>query len=326
MSRGHQKNSINLIFIRHAHSCGNAKEFSSKNKLYKLVKLQTRNPPLSDLGLIQVQHARETVPELKNVDVVYSSEMVRALETAAHLFPTHHIRICPFVAEVPSHQVFVSLNIDLENAPESKEKTLARLENLNYDISRFNYELYDKFTTPTKPTRPSPHKFWANVVIRHWLNPESPFCLLGQTVALITHSHLINEILKGTVGKSWLFEQKPKHMYHRCKHVDYKPETLSVGNVGMISFAAKLYRNDENAKANSKVKPSAKPKADAEAKPTIALARATLLYENNAVFDEVSRSCVSFKKKKRAINQGRKEFVQRCGEHIRNIQEIQEIQ
>lgn len=308
IDRGPQKNSINLIFIRHAHSCGNAKEFSSKHKLYKLMKLQTRNPSLSDLGLIQVEHARETVPELKNVDVVYSSEMVRALETAAHLFPTQTIRICPFVAEVPTNQVFVSLKLDLENAPESKETTLVRLEQLNYDTRRFDYSLYDEFTTSTKPTRPSPHKFWVNVVVRHWLNPDSPFCILGKTVALITHSHLINEILKGTVGKSWLFEQKPKHMYHRCKHVDYKPETLSVGNVGMISFAAKLTRNMRIREI---------PKES-----TIALARATYLYDNNAVFDEVSRSCVSFKKKKRAIVQGRKEFVQRCGEHIRNIEEI----
>ncbi len=289
---------LELVFIRHAHSCGNAKEFSNATKLTKLLFLQTLNPHLSDLGLLQIAQARSIKPLkhfLDKVDYVFCSDMVRAMETSLLLFPkTRDIQVIPFIGESSRSKAFIHLNLDIENQAQGPIDSIKRLKALGYDTTRFDYEEYVDLTRGKIPF-PSFKKFMSNIVKDHWMNLNSLFCLLksGKTVrvAIVTHGNMLKEILNlQNLPKHFLDARNAQFQPAHCHNINYEPTLNSIGNIGIVMFQVK---NSE-------------------------LGDPQYIYDTNAVYDE---ECMEYLKEKRFLKHvyGTLKYVKRCSKEIQGI-------
>lgn len=93
---------VNIFFVRHAMSCTNALHHHGKTVLARLVRLLYRDPLLTDAGVRQARkqgdNVRQQVPI--SFDLVASSSLMRAMETAHFMFPeASRIVPLPYVAE-----------------------------------------------------------------------------------------------------------------------------------------------------------------------------------------------------------------------------------
>lgn len=313
--------SLDIVFVRHAHSCGNAKEFSNRSKLYKLVKLQTKDPTISDLGVMQIQTALTatnihdfTLQQFyqEAIDHVFCSDFMRACETALNLFPQQHVQVVPYIGEKSRSPLLVRLGIDLENATTTPTETIKRLHKMKYDLRHFSYDFYETIVKDKSAPTPNLKKFFEVVVLQHWMNPQSPFYLFHQKahvrVAIVTHGHLMRDFfLQHThFNATEFFAKKPIFANEHCQHQrfqDYVPRRIAVGNVS--SFLMKAFTPTQIRRFLTR-----KLKFDVP----------MILYETNAVYDPITKTCMSYNDVRFLQSaEGRKHHVLRCEPHIRAI-------
>lgn len=242
---------LEILFTRHSSSCGNAREFSDRGKLYKLAKLQSLNPPLSNLGLMQIETALAAQNQdgltfkkfiRSTVDKVCCSDMLRACETAKNLFPDREITVLPFVGEKSKAKLFIHLN----NRQHGPIDTVRRLKELKYDTSHFNYNLYVELTKGKIPF-PNKKKFWEEIVLKKWFNPASPFYLFKHRnrvrVLIVSHGHFLRDLVTEDTKATpdfWhsrsLFQPSENGcltvQQKHCSEPNYKPRVSDIGNVG----------------------------------------------------------------------------------------------
>ncbi len=91
---------VNLFFVRHQFSCANNIE-KHGSALAQLKRLIFTDPPLTQVGLTNGRaQAREPSVRRIKPDLVLSSTLVRAVETALTVFPGKRVSVAPFVKEV----------------------------------------------------------------------------------------------------------------------------------------------------------------------------------------------------------------------------------
>ena len=310
--------SLEIIFIRHSHSCGNAREFSTKGKIYKLLRLQTLNPQISDLGVIQIDTAKKAVNDRgmkldqflnDSVDYVFCSDFMRAMETAYRLFPSRTIDVLPYIGEKSAANIFVHLNLDLENQSQSPTATLNRIKSTGYDPTHFDYDVYKYLTGGTMRDRgpfPSKHKFLKKIISENWMNPNSPLYLFTHhqhvRIAIISHGHFLRDLVaKDTLAPESFWHSTPIFQYKHCQDPNYKPSRPALGNVGMIAML--ITPKDIIKHLDHKKK----------------LPRPLYVYETNAVHDPHTGKCLKYNDIRFVVEGGRKGHVSRCGAHIREI-------
>lgn len=90
---------INLYLIRHGYSCANYKKDIAKTFLEKLKFFLTKpqDPHLSDKGINDLLNYNINIPK---PDLIFSSYLVRAMQTASYLFPKRRIRVAPHIGEI----------------------------------------------------------------------------------------------------------------------------------------------------------------------------------------------------------------------------------
>jgi len=311
---------LQVFWIRHAHSCGNAKEFSPHSKMYKAMFLQTLNPQISDLGVLQVQQARQALDPEKHVlgeflstqmDLVCSSNMMRAIETAYHLFPDRTVTVLPYVGERTFAEVARRMNWDVENQAETVERTAERLREMQYDTGRLDYALYRKVSSEYRDSvlRPDFRKFIEHVVVSHWLNTHSAFHLSRPQgrpfrVAIVSHGNfLLDMIQHQTSTPTSIWTDTPYFVPEHCLRPHYRPQRPALGNLGMTTTLWTRREIEQFALRHQRHLP-----------PVL------LVYETNAVYDHVTRTCLEYDGK-RFVRQseGRKHHVRRCHPWIRNM-------
>ena len=224
--------SVHIDWIRHGFSCTNAIHLKSSN-WFNIWKYQSPNPSLTNLGIRQCFQAwravhktgRECLTDrMANTDLVCCSNLLRAIETAWHMYPGRQIWILPYVHERTFHINLVKFNIDRANAPQSQYTTFIRLVRLGYDPveikKRIKFSLYntilgnDDVKHIPKPYQPDLRKFLSLVLLTHWLNPTSDFNIASMTdlpiddsiytrpkiprVAIVSHSIFLKSIVRQT--------------------------------------------------------------------------------------------------------------------------------
>lgn len=202
---------FDLFFIRHGHSCANlSRELDFLGFLHDIAP----NAPLDLLGMKQASHLHDRLqhpppPEagyyplydLNQVDLVVSSELLRAVETAMLIFQgrTDPIEVVPYLSEC---RFFLAkqLNLDPENQPDSPRVTLEKIEMLKKAFPTWfsqtpevSYDIRGK-GDPTSSNHENfltflPHLF-RHVIRKH---PEKRH----YRIALVTHGLFMEKLLFG---------------------------------------------------------------------------------------------------------------------------------
>lgn len=289
---------IQFLWIRHAHSCGNAKSVSTRSNLYKALFLQSRNPQISNLGVVQINQARQALSPNKQtlgdfldhqIDLVCSSDMTRAIETALLLFPQKIVHVVPFVGEHAFSELARRINLDVENQPDSPKK-----------IPRVNYDLYTN-----KHDRPNFIKFLEKIVVKHWMEKkihtlEKPF-----RIAIVSHGNFMkNMFLHHTQTNKRVFQETPYFVPNHCLRPHYKPTVPAIGNLGM--FTTLWTRENVQDHLSGKQR----------------LPKLMPVYETNAVYDPTTGQCIEYDGKRFITSGLSRHHVYRCHPRISNMPEL----
>jgi hypothetical protein len=110
------KGHIKLFFIRHAFSCAN---FSHRKS--PLLHTLIHDPKLSEAG---IEDLRAYKPQFAKIqpDYVFSSNLLRAIQTAQYLFPDNKVYVSPYIGES---------GLGFDNKPSKPSKQRKHLPNPN---------------------------------------------------------------------------------------------------------------------------------------------------------------------------------------------------
>ena len=113
---------LDIYFVRHGLSCANVVDMTSTNKFKKLFHLKPKNPALANYANYQNEdfhnarlrhgHRGYLMKLIEKADGWYSSDMLRAIETAQMIFPS--VEVLPYVSEKSFWRRF-----DKENQPQT---------------------------------------------------------------------------------------------------------------------------------------------------------------------------------------------------------------
>ena len=158
-----------FYMIRHGLSCSNI--FYNKNISNFLfpIKYFIKDPFLSDIGCEQSRRSKSYISDKIQCDIVLSSSLIRAIETASCMFPNNKIEICPYICE---------LNSSLENQPYTYKSQINRTKHINNKIKFPETEIgYNESDSK---------KFFRYVFNNYDCN---------KTIAIITHSSFLMKIM-----------------------------------------------------------------------------------------------------------------------------------
>lgn len=201
---------FDLFFIRHGHSCANlSRELDYPGLLHDIAP----NAPLDLLGMKQASHLHDllqTPPpqeagyyplyDLNKVDLVVSSELLRAIETAQLIFQGRKdpIEIIPYMSEVRFFLV-EQLNLDPENRADTPHITQSKLKILKRAFPQWfkntppiQYELRGDIKTPTHSNHEDFFSFLPTIfryVIRKKPRQKQ------YRIAFVTHGRFMEQLL-----------------------------------------------------------------------------------------------------------------------------------
>ena len=164
---------LTLYMIRHGLSCCNI--LHHKDLRLNIINSFHKDPLLTKKGVEQSKRAgvyiKNRIPE---VDIVLSSALFRAIETAHHMFPEKQIDVCPYICEKrPS----------LENFPYHPKNQLGRIKKYVKDLELI------KFPNHAVGISGSNLKKFIEYIMEN-------FTLENKSIAVVTHSNFLVDILK----------------------------------------------------------------------------------------------------------------------------------
>ena len=185
-----------ISFIRHGNSLGNSyKGTLTEQRLDKSL----IDSPLTDLGREQASLLKGKLNNNTEYDIILSSPLSRAMETASIVFPDRKIKILNILAEVTGGWGDVGLEVD---------KRLLRninLKRIDWDLSDINYDLGEKWQN---------NKLWSYIdegdykECRPYESDDSAQCRIRQFWKWILERAYDNIVV---VGHSKLFGRPQNH-------------------------------------------------------------------------------------------------------------------
>jgi broad specificity phosphatase PhoE len=109
---------VRVIFIRHGFSCNNAMQ-AYGSLITQVKRLNSGDPPLTQYAINELKRFPKSITFRDGVDIVASSCLLRAIQTALYLFPKRKVHVWPFLKEI---------GWEPENNPQSKYAQLEQLE------------------------------------------------------------------------------------------------------------------------------------------------------------------------------------------------------
>ena len=135
---------MNVYFIRHGFSLANATHYDIvPDDLTKLVDCE-----LTRTGILEsAKHGRQLRKEVPNIDVVFCSTMMRAIQTAHHMFPKQTINIIPHIKEIENESSDTLMNPTTKLDLLSKKYKTLKLNSANLFSQERNSVNFSKFKT-----------------------------------------------------------------------------------------------------------------------------------------------------------------------------------
>lgn len=151
---------INILFVRHGFSCGNLVSQIAAGSKYLKYHTLYRDPPLTQVGIEESKavgiETREKLRKGKyNIDIVASSGLLRAMQTASHMFhkeqdapgvikPTDRVFVLPFISEL--HKIPGDTPMEpsaqadfLDRYDQHANKRMFRIQTNKQDYAKSNY-------------------------------------------------------------------------------------------------------------------------------------------------------------------------------------------
>lgn len=196
---------INIYLTRHAPSCANAMEAVGRADIMISKLMNTRgayapNSALSNLGVYLANDTKNKINKINKdlyLDYVYSSELLRAIETASILYGDYkNVSILPYIGEKRNcfERNFDNIPINLENTINRFKKTEFS-NNIKIDTTAFLDITKSKNIKIV--TIPDKNKFFKKIIpylFKLLLNNHPTKDSLN--VAIVSHNHYISDILK----------------------------------------------------------------------------------------------------------------------------------
>ena len=164
---------LTLYLIRHGLSCCNI--LHHKDLRLNAINVMHKDPLLAHRGVDQSKRAGAFIQnKMPEVDLVFSSALFRAIETAHHMFPGRTINVCPYICEKrPS----------LENFPYHPRNQLRRIKTHIKDLEQI------KFPSHSNGISGSDFKKFIEYMLEN-------FTVKNKCIAVVTHSNFLVDILK----------------------------------------------------------------------------------------------------------------------------------
>lgn len=173
---------IEIYWMRHGQSCSNSLDASARSFLEKYTTqfVKSKHSPdahLNNIGILQAQEAREAVKSIQ-ADVVMSSFMSRALETALCATTTEEIHVVPHINETSYPFAFLYGGGQSSiSSPLSEQKRQHPSPRLNWTMVE-GIEIQDA----------SPNYYAFINLIHQWVE-DSPHLREKETVKFLVVSH-----------------------------------------------------------------------------------------------------------------------------------------
>ena len=163
---------LNFYMIRHGLSCGNIIYHPDIN----LVPLNSfyRDPYLTEKGVEQSNKCSKYVKtKLPKMDIVLSSSLIRAIETALCMFPENIIEIAPYICE-----------------------SVKTLENMPHDFKSQNKRLKNKVKNNERVKHCTQNKGLHETSLKNFIKYlEENYNVVGKEIAVVTHSNFMMKML-----------------------------------------------------------------------------------------------------------------------------------
>ena len=140
---------LNIFYVRHGNSCYNIakkhgyKKSKPSHKTY-LHPFFIADPLLSQIGVDNSELMKERIKnKIKNIDMVISSILMRAIETAGLMFPDdEHIYVYPYISELnfTPYDLPLSILSDPDKLFDSKKEFFK-----NIKFHKYNHKLQDNY-------------------------------------------------------------------------------------------------------------------------------------------------------------------------------------
>jgi hypothetical protein len=174
---------LTFYFIRHGFSRANC--VKSRKRLGAIRHHFIRDPDLT-------QWAKDHMPthQAPDVDIVCTSSLYRAIQTALRMFPSHPVHVVPFVREQPS--------ISFSNRPREVAKQQQRMTPTERSRVDYRYILQEQRDSPN----PAKAMAWLSYHLPLLLYEHGLLCSKGKEfvhvrVGIVTHKHWVKAFTKG---------------------------------------------------------------------------------------------------------------------------------
>lgn len=198
---------INLYWVRHGYSCANVvRDTIGTTDLSRLTLFpRSKYAPdaqLADYGIKQVENAREQNKDiLKELKVVLTSELRRAIETALVLFKDRDdIKIypVPYINE-DRNELLELFNLDSDNETMGIEKVTTYLEEqYPTEFKKIDFSILNALKGGRTETFSADIEKFFNIVIPHFIKEKPEFFHDDDTtnICVVSHHKFIEKHLK----------------------------------------------------------------------------------------------------------------------------------
>jgi len=118
---------IRVLFTRHGFSCANAKKYYG-GMMGRIQKAGIRDPPLTNYAIKDIIEARGEIHDLGEPDIVMSSVLLRAIQTAHYMYPNKTVYVAPFIKEI---------GFGIDNKPDDPRTQTEKFQQAKKDYNRY---------------------------------------------------------------------------------------------------------------------------------------------------------------------------------------------
>jgi len=213
---------VEMYLVRHAFSCANLVNYYGVGARDRIMHTQMPDPMLTSCGELRSRKGAARLDELKVMpDIVLSSSLLRAIQTASLMFPNTTVTPVPYISEQSpgSDNRAADVEIQRRRLVMDPVSNVSSMLDGKVDLSWMTHDIFGKRgPRTTEPNFRDFLSFMAEVFL-----PQIPAELKSKEtlkIAVVTHSHFLahSAVVKQRCRK--FYEVKPRN--NQVLQIDFK--------------------------------------------------------------------------------------------------------